>query len=399
VAVLVGGLPAGCGLDTQAQGTGLGTAGASGSDGGIDAAADVAQTCLPTPGQKQCGTKCVEETDPDYGCGDPSCTPCSLPHATAACAGGACAVGSCDPGYLDCDGQSTPGCEVRADSDSSHCGDCDTDCSALDPSKQWLCSSGQCQLLCPAGEGDCNLSPTDGCETQLATDTNNCGTCGRPCSAAHGYGQTCNQETCSTSCYAPWGDCKHPAAPAPDDGCETDLDSDSANCGGCGQACSTSNSATQNCSYGTCVHTCQPGWSDCNGNQPAPSDDGCQTHTDADIEHCGSCYRPCSKGNVAVRACQGGLCTSTCNKDWGNCKQPPTPQGDDGCETYLVSTQDCGSCGRSCSTANAYSTSCSKGLCAPQCKPDWADCSSPAAPQADDGCECHGHCAGSNCKP
>lgn len=395
--LLACGLCLSCGLDTRARGTGFSEAGST--DSGADAIDDVTQTCLPGPGQKQCGTQCVDNTDPDYGCDDPSCNPCSLPHATATCSGGTCGVGSCDPGHLDCDGQSENGCEVIADSDTSHCGDCSTDCSAIDPAQQWQCNSGQCQLACPSGKGDCNLDPQDGCETDLATSTDNCGACGRACSTSQGYNPACQGGLCSLSCNYPWSDCNHPVAPAADDGCETNTDTDSANCGACGTTCSTTHSASQSCIGHTCVQKCVAGWADCNGNQPASSDDGCQTHTDSDPDHCGSCSRPCTTGNVAQRVCQGGLCTSLCNKDWGNCKQPAAPAGDNGCETYLETAQDCGGCGRSCSTANAYGTSCSKGLCAPQCKPGWADCNSPAAPQADDGCECQGHCAGGVCKP
>lgn len=390
-----------CGLDTRAQGTGAGATDAAVDhpEGAADAAGDVGHTCLPTPDQKTCGTRCVMKTDPDYGCDDPSCAPCALPHATATCKAGACAVGSCDPGYLDCDGLATNGCEVVAASDLHHCGDCGTDCSAIDPTKQWRCDSGKCELSCPAGTGDCNHDPSDGCETDTGTSSDNCGACGRACSSANGYGASCSQGLCSLSCYYPWGDCNHPAAPAADDGCETNLSSDPANCGACGAACSTSHSVSQACTNSTCSHNCQAGWADCNGAQPASSDDGCQTHTATDPDHCGSCTRPCSIANVATRSCQSGVCTSSCNADFGNCNRPAAPSADDGCETYLETPQNCGGCGRGCSNAHATSSSCFKGLCKPVCQSGWADCNSPAAPQADDGCECHGHCAGSVCKP
>ncbi len=397
-ALLVSAVLAGCTLDTQAQGAGSGATDAGNSDGS-DGGQDVTQTCLPSPGQKSCDNKCVERTDPAYGCDTASCAPCALSHATATCTGGACAVGSCDPGYLDCNGQAADGCEVYGNADPNHCGDCNTDCTKQDPTKQWQCNAGQCQLVCPAGKGDCNQDPSDGCEADLATDANNCGACGRPCSAANGYSPTCNGGLCTTTCNYGWGDCQHPAAPAADDGCETSTLSDKANCGACGAACSTAHSASETCSNGNCTHTCQAGWSDCNGNQPGSSDDGCQTHTDSDPDHCGSCNRPCSGGNVATRSCQGGVCNSTCKADWGNCRMPPAPQGDDGCETYVRSDQNnCGGCGRSCSTANAYSAYCAGGLCVPACKTGFADCTSPAAPQADDGCECNGHCSGNVCK-
>ncbi len=355
-------------------------------------------SCLPKPGQKLCGDNCVDKTDPDYGCDDPFCLPCTTTNATAVCKAGACAVGSCDPGYLDCDGDPADGCEVEGASDPAHCGDCNNDCTALDPSKQWQCVSGQCQLLCPAGTGDCNHNAADGCETDVTTTVDNCGSCGRACSTANGYSAICVKGLCSLSCNYGWGDCNQPAAPTPDDGCETNVLADPANCGACGEACSKLHSSSGNCTNGTCVHVCQAGWNDCNNYQPASSDDGCQTHVGADPDHCGSCYRACSAAQVATRTCQSGLCNSTCQPGWGNCKKPAAPAGDDGCETWLQTNQDCGACGHSCSTANADFTNCNnKGQCAPSCKTGWADCTTPVAPAADDGCECHGKCSGGQC--
>src|SRR5262249_49801790 len=37
---------------------------------------------------------------------------CSLPHATAVCAGGGCVVASCNTGYGDCNGSPVDGCET-----------------------------------------------------------------------------------------------------------------------------------------------------------------------------------------------------------------------------------------------------------------------------------------------
>jgi len=57
--------------------------------------------------------------------------------------------------------------------------------------------------------------------------------------------------------------------------------------------CDTTHSAGATCENGTCHYTgCGAGWGNCNA---APPDiDDCETNLDTDVEHCGSCGRPCS---------------------------------------------------------------------------------------------------------
>jgi hypothetical protein len=62
-----------------------------------------------------------------------------------------------------------------------------------------------------------------------------------------------------------------------------------------------------------------------------------------------------------------------------------------GCTTNLNNdTGNCGACGRGCSTAHTTATSCQGGVCKPTCAAPYSDCSDPAAPGADDGCETNG---------
>jgi hypothetical protein len=63
------------------------------------------------------------------------------------------------------------------------------------------------------------------------------------------------------------------------------------------------------------------------------------------VNHCGGCGRACSSTNVASGglACSGGLCTSTCATDpivYGNCSQPAFPTADDGCESKMSNITD-----------------------------------------------------------
>jgi hypothetical protein len=94
---------------------------------------------------KACGNRCVALDDPSTGCataGD--CQPCPAPaeaNTVAACVSGACGSG-CAPGFADCDGSSTNGCEVNLQgNDAAHCGNCTHSCGS------GYCSGGVCSAI------------------------------------------------------------------------------------------------------------------------------------------------------------------------------------------------------------------------------------------------------------
>ena len=85
--------------------------------------------------------------------------------------------------------------------------------------------------------------------SDLYTDVNNCGACGRPCQNTNAHGMSCHGGACDTlDCIAGWGNCAQPAAPLADDGCETSVTT-SSNCGGCGTKCALG----QHCFGGLCI--------------------------------------------------------------------------------------------------------------------------------------------------
>ena len=131
---------------------------------------------------------------PEYGCAGESCAPCAAPeHYQAICVAGACALGACDEGYQDCDGTTGNGCETDVASTQEHCGSCLTSC--LGPhtvAAETSCASGGCLLTCEQGYDDCNTSSDDGCEAELAGDPAHCGTCDHPCQA----NEICQQGSC-----------------------------------------------------------------------------------------------------------------------------------------------------------------------------------------------------------
>lgn len=154
---------------------------------------------------------------------------CNIPHAVAKCSASKCVLDACEPGWEDCDGDPFNGCEQDIATDATHCGSCTGACSSVNGSP--ACQNGQCTISCAAGWGNCNGSVDDGCETSLSSNSNNCGACGRGCSKNHDT-PNCMNGSCAVSCDQNWGDCDANAT----NGCETDLTTDS-DCGACGVKC------------------------------------------------------------------------------------------------------------------------------------------------------------------
>lgn len=63
--------------------------------------------------------------------------------------------------------------------------------------------------------------------------------------------------------------------------------------------------------------------------------------------HCGGCDRAClDDANVTGTTCSGGLCAATCVASRADCSQPAAPAADNGCDTNLNSNATCGTtCG------------------------------------------------------
>lgn len=125
----------------------------------------------------------------------------------------------------DCTGDARgPACELL----SGRCVACVSD--AQCPLGR-VCSASACVAgcssvsLCPAGQSCCAGMCLD-----TRSDVSMCGGCGVVCSLAHATPR-CVSGACGVrECAAGFGDCDGRA----DDGCEADLSTDPANCGGCG---------------------------------------------------------------------------------------------------------------------------------------------------------------------
>lgn len=321
-----------------------------------------------------CGASCVDTDTSLLHCGacGNACTPA---HGTGRCGAGACEIAGCDPGWDDCDGLASNGCETQLNT-LSDCGACDRSCAL--PSAISMCMGGSCAVAsCSPLSADCDGGAMNGCEARLDSLTN-CGSCGRPCSPANATA-TCGGGTCGiAACNTGHADCDGMAA----NGCETPLDT-LTDCGGCGTSCDLPN-ATESCATRSCqIAACDAGWADCTA---AP---GCETPLGTETD-CTGCGVTCGPFPNAQATCATGACLSVCQELFGDCGADP------GCETSLDTLTDCGACGVACTAAGAI-TSCSGGTCRVESctTPRTADCNGSHY----DGCEIDtatdpSHCGG-----
>jgi hypothetical protein len=320
---------------------------------------------------------CEVNTKTDVAnCGSCDSKPCPTLNGAAYCAESACQI-TCAKNFADCDGQSGNGCEKDVSRDVNNCGGCGTVCKPTKAGNTAWCRDGQCgESNCAPGRGDCNGDPDDdpanrGCETDFLADPKSCGSCGNICGVAGGVAECSNGACAIKSCTAPMADCTGGYK----DGCETNVNTDIANCGSCTTACTTAGGTPQ-CALGKCqVKSCNAPNMDCNGTVA----DGCEINTSNNSSHCGSCTGPGTDCTTAFASATGHCASSACvfdgcGTDHLNCDTVLS----NGCEVnYKTDTNHCGACGTSCATTNASSTSCNGGACVPICTAGHAACGSP----------------------
>jgi hypothetical protein len=222
------------------------------------------------------------------------------------------------------------GCETNTSTDKNNCGGCGNVCSF--PNATAVCIGGGCQISsCNAGYANCDGLPGTGCETNLKTDSKNCGSCGNVCPVPANGTATCNNGVCGVACGSGYTACS---------GACVDMQSDNNHCGNCDTVCTTAQkccsgvcvnylSDTNNC--GGCGNVCQnPGGTGCCG--------GVCTFLGSE-QNCGGCGVTCGGGcgafDVTCNRCCGGVCTN------------------------IWSDSHCGSCDHACGTAEF----CLQGIC------------------------------------
>lgn len=217
----------------------------------------------------------------------------------------------------------------------------------------------------------CAQTLCNGACVDTQSDSANCGGCGIACTA----GTVCSAGMCG--CAGGLNQCN---------GACVNTATDVFNCGGCGMACA----GTQACSGGTCA--CPTGHSSCA--------EQC-VDVQSDVANCGGCAMACVSGQECASgacSCQAGLsnCTGSCldtNENADNCGGCGTicpteqvcslgacadecadglTQCDRNCANLMTSQANCGTCGNACpagQTCQAGSCGCPAGqtLCGGQC--------------------------------
>ena len=284
-----------------------------------------------------------------------------------------CTPPTCPHGFADCNGNPGDACEVNINTDPLNCSGCGTIC-PNPPNATAGCSAGVCSLgACNWHWDNCNGLDADGCEIDLDTDLANCGNCGLACSYPHGSA-ACSTGVCQlAACDSGWENCDGQAP----NGCEVDRLTDPANCGSCGLVCSYPHGLPE-CSGGSCLlDSCTAGWGNCDGQSP----NGCETDLNTNPSHCSACDAACPNLPHGQPSCSGGACgLDACDAGWGNCDG----QIPNGCEIDLNNDPgNCSSCGTVCSYSHASGV-CAAGACQlGACQADWGDCDGQAA----NGCE------------
>jgi hypothetical protein len=147
---------------------------------------------------------------------------------------------------------------------------------------------------CLPGRSDCDGNPQNGCEVELASHPLHCGKCGEVCPARPSAGPACVDGQCDIVCDIFTANCDDDRA----NGCETPIQFDDDNCGGCGKVCGTANAARSECSKGVCVLECEAGFASCDGDDA----NGCEQELTVP-DNCGACGRDCLGGDCVDGAC------------------------------------------------------------------------------------------------
>ena len=256
-----------------------------------------------------CGESCVSNDDSAH-CGA-SCTPCPTSICSpATCDGTTCGrapIASCCEQDSDCG--DSDACTTDTCGPDHICQHSAVVCTSGDPCQDPVCDPGSgcatvdhcaADQVCIAAGGQAICCP----ETRPLWDGVQCGECtqddlSRCAEPPPNATVTCStQGTCRVVCLPGWGTCGHDAAT-----CSTNLQADADHCGGCWQACASG----QVCLDGVCGLVC--GSDFCAVTSDTPDCCGTQcTNTQTDSANCGACGQTCANNEPCGSAtCCTGL--------------------------------------------------------------------------------------------
>jgi hypothetical protein len=330
--------------------------------------------CVPG---RWCGDRFVNTLTDPLNCGTcgKSCLVDDIEDGlyTGRCTNGRCAT--CREGYRNCDHAGF--CETDIENDDKNCGECGKPCPGLPVA--WhaapTCGGGECGFTCirntSVSYADCNRDASDGCEVDLLTNVQHCGTCAKVCPPRENAVPTCSQGRCTWPCRDGFADCNG------DGSCEANTTSDVSNCGVCGRVCQAPANGRPLCDRGACTFECNPGFTRCG--------DRC-VDIRRDVAHCGGCDKPCPTARNATPGCVDAVCTLTCKPGHELCGSA--------CEDTQRDPAHCGSCNNACPPRTNAAPGCSAGDCSFACNPGYSDCDGDAV----NGCETTGECRKAPCE-
>lgn len=274
----------------------------------------VCEVTFCVPGFDNCDAApgCETEVNSDTECGacGNDCT--SIQNTTASCQsdGGTdfeCVVTACGNSFMDCSngGTNADGCETNIETDAANCGNCFRGCETGGNSTG-SCVAGECE--CSANFANCRGGP---CDTDTQTDIEFCGDCSTNCNTLVTQGgAACNNGQCEAVCDSfNNGDCD--ANPLD---CETDF-TQVTDCGSCGNTCTATNGIPNCFNNGTtmeCQTNCNQGFQSCDTDPET-----CETETDSDPANCGFCGNDCGAGATCnMGSCQGQILNATVGQDF-----------------------------------------------------------------------------------
>ncbi|KAG0625983.1 hypothetical protein M758_2G093600 [Ceratodon purpureus] len=308
-------------------------------------------------------------------------------------------------------------CSIHVDAakvwnDPSNCGSWHFKCPCQPPEKNTksTCVNGKCGFVCSNSksrqwrdcDNDINAANGNGCETNVDCDPVNCGGCGIICPAPANSTPRCLKGgRCSFQCNKGFKlQMDNTCVPATTK---------------CGSGCKSPGPNTDSvCEGGKCKPVCHQGFQDCDADAAGI----CEANVREDVNNCGSCNRQCPQPYLSQplpftlddsATCSNGTCGVVCGSPThANC------DGDivNGCETDLLNAvKNCGTCGNACpKPPNTTGAACFSGTCKYfGCSEGFADCDGDASngcetvisPNVENGCSAVDSCfsAASNHNP